>query len=148
MYKSPEKELIERTKTEAYKAIDRIAINMRNRRYEIKMNTSGKRVFLSINNRDKLLAILFNCLIHQEPEGRVCTIDVYTGENVIETLSIKQMQSIVSMLDNKNDDIDRMLSKYYKRIREADTINKLKLVTNDIIEAYNDEVNRYFGSMG
>lgn len=142
-----EKTIIELSKTKAYKAIERMSMEMRNRRYEIRMNSSGKKVFLSVNNRSKLLAALYHCMIHQESSAKVWTIDVYSGESIGVDLTVTQMQSIVSILDKKNDDIDKMVSKYYKKIREYKSLKELRLVLTEIIDMHEYEAKRYYRSM-
>lgn len=139
--------ILEFSKEKAYKAIDTLSIEMRNRRYEIRMNQSGKKVFLSINNRSKLLTALYNCMIHQNQSARISSINVYTGIPEIVELTVNQLNSILIMLDKKNDEIDIMISDFYKKIRDCNSLNKLNLVIKEIVDKYNDESKHYYGSM-
>lgn len=139
--------LIDAGKEKAYKAIDTLSIEMRNRRYEIRMNRSGKKIFLSVNNRSKLLHNLYTCMIHQQDSINISSVNVYSGEIEIVSLTPNQITSILTILDKKNDDIDIMMSKYYRRIRETDSLSKLNLLLIEIVDMYIDESKRYYGSM-
>lgn len=139
--------LIEFSRDKAYKAVDILSMEMRNRRYEIRMNQSGKKLFLSINNRSKLLYSLYHCMIHQEPVTKISTVNVYSGNIETIELSVKQINSIINILDKKNDDIDILVSNLYKKIREYDSLPKLRIVLKEIMETRDEELKRYYGSM-